>query len=151
VPEQYGADFIFCCNAMRLETILNTAAAVSEVQFSIIITSNLMDMLPKNGSAFTAEQLLPVNYMDLSFRENELSDNSVIMLLRLLKRLEAASVALAGFDGYQKDRAANYVADYMASQHTKGEEENKKIKSCMAQMEKQMEISYLTKSLYQEY
>jgi 4-hydroxy 2-oxovalerate aldolase len=111
-----------------------------------------MDMQPKNGGAPTAAQtaeFLPVNYMDLSFRENELSDNSVIMLLRLLKRLEAASVALAGFDGYQKDRAANYVADYMASQHTKGEEENKRIRGCMVQLEKQMEVSYLTKSLYQ--
>jgi 4-hydroxy 2-oxovalerate aldolase len=170
VPEQYAADYVFCCNAMRLETILNTAAGTNGAQFSIIITSNLIDMLPKDGSAFTAEQFpvdhrqtatqqtgsaqaadfLPVNYMDLSFRENELSDNSVIMLLRLLKRLEATSVALAGFDGYQKNSAANYVADYMASQHTKGEEENRKIKDCMAQMEKQMEISYLTKSLYQE-
>jgi 4-hydroxy 2-oxovalerate aldolase len=143
VPEQYAVDYVFCCNAMRLETILNTATAVSGILPPIVATSNLLDMLPETS--------LPVNYMDLSFRENELSDNSVIMLLRLLKRLEATSVALAGFDGYQKNSAANYVADYMASQHTKGEEENKKIKSCMAQMEKQMEISYLTKSLYQEY
>lgn len=147
VPDGYRSDYVFCCNAMRLETILCKKSLPK-----LVITSNLLDMceedaLQENGKA---AQVLGVNYMDLSFQENEPSDNSVIMLLRLLKKLEVEHVALAGFDGYRTDHRANYVADYMASQHTKGEEENKKIKGYMEQLEKQMEIQYVTKSLYME-
>lgn len=146
VPEHYKTDYVFCCNAMRLETILGRNNLPE-----IVVTSNLLDMCEEGTGQKNdkAPNVLAVNYMDLSFRENEPSDNSVIMLLRLLKKLEVEHVALAGFDGYQTGQKANYVADYMASQHTKGEEENRKIKGYMEQLEKQLEISYLTKSLYQ--
>lgn len=90
-----------------------------------------------------------VNYTDLHFDEAGSFDNSVILLLRLLKKLEVSEAVLAGFDGYKENGGANYVADYMASQHIKGAEENKRIRECMAQMEKQMKVSYLTRSLYQ--
>lgn len=145
VPDGYHADYVFCCNAVRLETILGKKNLPN-----LVITSNLVDMCEEKmrQEEGQAAEVLGVNYMDLSFRENEPSDNSVIMILRLLKKLEVERVALAGFDGYQTDHKANYVADYMASQHTKGEEENKKIKGYMEQLEKQMEISYLTESLY---
>lgn len=146
VPESYAADYVFCCNAMRLETILGKKNLPR-----LVVTSNLLDMCEEETAQenLSMEEVLGVNYMDLSFQENKPSDNSVIMLLRLLKKLEAEQVALAGFDGYQTNHKANYVADYMASQHTKGEEENKKIKGYMEQLEKQMQIRYLTKSLYQ--
>lgn len=146
VPESYAADYVFCCNAMRLETILGKKNLPR-----LVVTSNLLDMCEEETAQenLAMEEVLGVNYMDLSFQENKPSDNSVIMLLRLLKKLEAEQVALAGFDGYQTNHKANYVADYMASQHTKGEEENKKIKGYMEQLEKQMQIRYLTKSLYQ--
>lgn len=145
VPEGYAADYVFCCNAMRLETILGKKNLPR-----LVVTSNLLDMCEEETAQenLSMEEVLGVNYMDLSFQENKPSDNSVIMLLRLLKKLEAEQVALAGFDGYQTNHKANYVADYMASQHTKGEEENKKIKGYMEQLEKQMQIRYLTKSLY---
>lgn len=146
VPESYAVDYVFCCNAMRLETILGKKNLPR-----LVVTSNLLDMCEEETAQenLSMESVLEVNYMDLSFQENKPSDNSVIMLLRLLKKLEAEQVALAGFDGYQTNHKANYVADYMASQHTKGEEENKKIKGYMEQLEKQMQIRYLTKSLYQ--
>lgn len=146
VPEGYAADYVFCCNAMRLETILGRKNLPR-----LVVTSNLLDMCEEETAQenLVMEEVLGVNYMDLSFQENQPSDNSVIMLLRLLKKLEAEQVALAGFDGYRMDHKTNYVADYMASQHTKGDEENKKIKGYMEQLEKQMKILYLTKSLYQ--
>lgn len=141
VPDFYQADYVFCCNARRFETILGRVRTPQ-----VVITSNLLEMCP-DGKTGTG-QFLPVNYMDLHFDEMGPSDNSVIMLLRLLKKLEVSDVALAGFDGYRADSKANYVSDYMASQHTKGEEENKKIRERMVQMEKQMNIRYLTESLY---
>lgn len=142
VPDTYRADYVFCCNAMRFEMMLGRKDMPE-----LVITSNLLEMCADEGAGDTKPMI--VNYTDLRFDEMGSSDNSVIMLLRLLKRLEVSDVALAGFDGYRKDMKANYVADYMASQHTKGEEENKKIRERMEQMEKQINIRYLTKSLYQ--
>jgi IS1 family transposase len=90
-----------------------------------------------------------VNYSELSFDEEGTCDNSVIMLLKLLQKLEVQEVALAGFDGYQVN-GKNYVAAYMTNKHTKGEVENIKLKKYMRQLKQQMQIRYLTKSLYQE-
>lgn len=140
-PDSYAADYVFCCNAMRLEMIF----AKKEIP-RLIVTSNLLEMCAEEARG--KAQPLAVNYMDLHFDEAAPSDNSVIMLLRLLKKLEVSDVALAGFDGYRTDVRTNYVADYMASQHIKGGEENKKLRERMEQMEKQMSITYLTESLY---
>lgn len=141
VPEGYDADYVFCCNAMRFETILG-----SKVTPKMIVTSNLLEMCTEEN--LRGREVLGVNYVDLSFDGKEVVDNSVIMLLRLLKRLDVTQVSLAGFDGYRAGRSANYVAEYMASQHTKGEEENRKIRGYMEQLKGQMEIRYLTESLY---
>lgn len=141
VPDSYQSDYVFCCNAMRLEMILGKKQIPA-----MIVTSNLLEMCSDDGVG--KDQFGAVNYMDLHFDEAGPSDNSVIMLLRLLKKLEVSDVALAGFDGYRADTKTNYVADYMASQHIKGDEENKKIRERMAQLEKQMNIRYLTESLY---
>ena len=137
IPDDYIPDFVFCCNAMRYEAIL------SKGKFDkCILTSNLLDMC-QGQETF-------VNYADLSFNEKEHIDNSVIMLIKLLKKLEVAKVVLAGFDGYKTGNEADYVDAYMRSQHTKGNEENRKIKECMRQFEGQIDIQYLTKSIYQE-
>ena len=137
VPDNLKSNYVFCCNAMRYETILNEGKSCQ-----CIVTSNLLEMCQR--------QEMVVNYADLSFDEKELIDNSVIMLLKLLKKLEVSHVALAGFDGYRTGNESDYVDAYMKSQHTKGSEENEKIKRCMRQLEEQMSIQYLTKSLYQE-
>ncbi len=142
VPETYVADYVFCCNAMRFEMLLG-----KKTMPALVVTSNLLEMC--EDERLGGRQPLIVNYTDLHFDEERSYDNSVIMLLRLLKKLEVSDVALAGFDGYRAGSRENYVADYMASQHTKGDEENKRIKERMGQMEKQMNICYLTKSLYQ--
>ncbi len=144
VSDSYSADFVFCCNAMRLERILNSGELPR-----LICTSNLLEMLAEKRLG--EDRLLAVNYSDLHFGESGPSDNSVIMLLRLLRKLEVSGAALAGFDGYRTDAAfgANYAANYMASQHTKGDEENRKIRSCMRQLAKHMDLMYLTESLYQ--
>ena len=137
IPEQFHADYVFCCNAMRYEAIRESKGKEKH-----IVTSNLADG-SRDGDMI-------VNYADLRFDEKQPLDNSVIMLLKLLRKLEVNDVALAGFDGYQTNRRANYVDAYMASQHTKGEEENKKIRSAMHQLEQQMDICYLTTSLYHQ-
>lgn len=141
VPETYRTDYVFCCNAMRFEMMPDKRDMPD-----LIVTSNLLEMCADEEPG--GRKPLIVNYADLHFGETGSYDNSVIMLLRLLKKLEVSEAALAGFDGYRENVRENYVADYMASQHIKGDEENKRIRKYMEQIEKQMNILYLTTTLY---
>lgn len=141
VPAAYRVDYVFCCNAMRFEMLLR-----EKDMPELVVTSNLLEMCA--DERLDGRKPLIVNYADLRFDGAGSYDNSVIMLLQLLKKLEVSEVALAGFDGYKVNSRGNYVVDYMASQHIKGEEENKRIRKYMEQKEKQMNILYLTETLY---
>ena len=90
-----------------------------------------------------------LNYSELSFDENGTCDNSVIMLLKLLRGLDISEAAIAGFDGY-KEKGENYVASYMASQHTKGEKENVRIREYVSRIKQSLKLIYLTPSMYEE-
>lgn len=136
VPENIRIDYVFCCNAMRLEMLLER-----QKEINLIITSNLLDMYAGEKKA--------INYSDLCLDEEGTCDNSVVMLLKLLKKLEIKTVFVAGFDGYQTD-GTNYVSSYMVNQHTKGESENIRIKRYLKQFEQTIRIHFLTESLYQQ-
>lgn len=136
LPDNLSVDYVFCCNAMRFEMLQGMKREID-----LIVTSNLLEMC-------TGKERL-VNYSDLSFDEDGTCDNSVIMLLKLLRRLEVKVVDVAGFDGYRSN-GSDYVASYMASKHTKGEKENIRIKKYLKQLEQTIQIDFLTESLYQK-
>ena len=71
------------------------------------------------------------------------------MLMKLLNRLGQNTVYVAGFDGYQEEKQ-NYVYSYMASQYTKGKDENRKIKKYISELKKKMDIYFLTDSIYEK-
>ncbi len=136
VPEAYSADYVFCSNAMRYETIKDT-----NTDAKLLLTSNLLDLYKHKGDVF--------NYAELSFDELGSCDNCVLMLMKLLHRLGMESVTVAGFDGYRQE-SKNYVHSYMASQHTKGQEENVRIRRYVARLKRKLEIHFLTDSLYEQ-
>ena len=130
---EYAQDYVFCSNAMRYSALEDKGQ-----EYQILITSNLLDV---------CEEEAVLNYMDLCFDEKGSCDNCVIMLLKLLLKLEIPKVYVAGFDGY-KEKENNYATSYMASQHTKGVEENIKNSRYVADIKKQIEMEFLTDSLY---
>ena len=130
---EYAQDYVFCSNAMRYSALENKGQ-----DYRILITSNLLDV---------CEEKAVLNYTDLCFDEKGSCDNCVIMLLKLLVKLQTVKVYVAGFDGYREDED-NYVTSYMASQHTKGVEENIKNSRYLADIKKQIEVEFLTDSLY---
>lgn len=133
VPEFYKQDYTFYSNAMRYSAIEDKTNITN-----LLVTSNLMEIC-------SAENVL--NYADLCFDDKGKSDNCVIMLMRLLIRLGKKQVYVAGFDGYQTE-TCNYISSYMASQHTKGVEENIKNTMYVSDIRKKMDIIFLTQSLY---
>lgn len=135
VPEGYEQDYVFCSNAMRYE-------ALKEYETDkILTTSNLLDVWDDVSNV--------LNFADLGFDELGTCDNCVIMLFKLLIRLGLKTVYVAGFDGY-KQGGDNYVHSYMLSQHTKGQEENIKIKKYLDELKKKVQIVFLTTSVYEK-
>lgn len=133
VSADYRQDYIFFSNAMRY------GALDEKKQDSVIlITSNLMDVCEE-------ENIL--NYSELCFDEKGNYDNCVIMLMKLLIKLQAEAVYVAGFDGYQEE-GSNYVTSYMASQHTKRNEVNIRNRRYVEDIRKQLRVEFLTDSLY---
>lgn len=132
---EYRQDYVFCSNAMRYSALEDR-----HQEYQILITSNLLDV---------CEEQQVLNYADLCFNERGSCDNCVIMLLKLLIKLEIPKVYVAGFDGYQTE-GSNYVTSYMASQHTKGTEENIKNSRYVADIRRQIEVKFLTESLYKK-
>lgn len=129
----YHQDYIFVSNAMRYGTL------DERKQDSIIlITSNLTDVCDEPNV---------LNYAELCFDEKGNCDNCVIMLMKLLIKLGIEQVYLAGFDGYQ-EAGGNYVSSYMASQHTKGMEENIRNRRYLEDIRKLLRVEFLTDSLY---
>lgn len=134
-PEEYEQDYVFCSNAMRYEALKDKS-----MDKEIWITSNLLDV---------CEEEKVLNFSELSFDEMGSCDNCVIMLMKLLIRLEAGSIYVAGFDGYSSN-GDNYVHSYMVSQHTKGQEENVKIRKYVTELKKKIPILFLTDSVYEK-
>lgn len=134
VPESYQADYVFYSNERRYD-----AARQNEGTPIVLVTSNLL--------AVCGEKTQILNYSDLYFDEKGNCDNCVIMLFKLLIKLKIQKVMIAGFDGYKED-GNNYVQSYMANQHTKGREENININGYMKDIRKQLEIIFLTPSLF---
>ncbi len=131
--KDYRTDYIFCSNAMRYSALENV-----DPDCRVLVTSNLLDVCGEKDV---------LNYADLCFDDKGICDNCVIMLLRLLIRLEISKVFIAGFDGYSPDEN-NYVTSYMASQHTKGVEENIKNSGYVRDIRKQIKVEFLTDSIY---
>ena len=135
IPEQYAQDYVFCSNAMRY-------SAMEEKQDveKMLVTSNLLDVCDERSQV--------LNYAELCFDDKGKCDNCVIMLMKLLIRIGIKEVSVAGFDGY-KAGECNYASSYMTSQHTKGAEENVKNTRYLSDIQKKMQIHFLTPSLYQ--
>lgn len=67
----------------------------------IIVSSNIR----------TDQDALVVNYQALINRGYKYFENSTIILLNLLKRIEVSQITLAGFDGFETHRKSNYTDD----------------------------------------
>ncbi len=133
VPADYYQDYIFISNAMRYG-----ALDEKKQESVILVTSNLMDICNEPNV---------LDYSELCFDEKGNCDNCVIMLMKLMIKLETGEIYVAGFDGYQEN-GSNYVTSYMASQHTKGMEENIRNRRYVDDIRKQIRVEFLTDSLY---
>ncbi|MCL2015979.1 MAG: aldolase catalytic domain-containing protein [Defluviitaleaceae bacterium] len=98
----FAADYdslLFIANKKRYANLKTTKTTIA--------TSNIAQKQPNE---------IIVNYFSLLNHENKWFDNSVMMLLNLLRKISATSIAIAGMDGFSSDVANNYAEPYLPSE-----------------------------------
>lgn len=143
IPADIPIDAVFISNAKRYVP-LSTKLIQSQEKLTTLATSNVTKASGKFDYVF--------NYSELLDEEAMIVDNPMIMLLKLLRAAGVESVALAGFDGYVKADAPNYVNPNMdhSFSREKAQEINRDVMSSIRRLGKLgYELRYITDTLYQ--
>lgn len=96
-----------------------------------------------------------VNYYSLINMEYEYFENSLMMLLALLRRLDVKSIQIAGFDGFNKDKQ-NYIdKSFQNSRHRNefdklNRELEKMFTDFVYSVSGKIEIKFLTPSIFEK-
>lgn len=98
ISDDFICDYYFYANTIHWERVCDVIK-----HENCIITSNIHTC---------TEDTLIVNYSSLIAEDSRLCDNSTIMLLNLLKKVEVSRICIAGFDGL-KETGKNYVDEHM--------------------------------------
>ena len=134
--DMYKVNQYFFSNAKRFEEF------IMKVDMNqCIITSNLKHI------SHNCENVL--NYYDLAFSEKGIQDNCVIMLIQFMISIGIKKLNIAGFDGYY-DSGDNYIDSYLTSNHIDMLKENNRNKQYISWCEKEINLNFLTPSLYKE-
>ena len=139
VDARYRMNACFVSNHKRMDSIERDIRNLGEVR--TILTSNIAG----------GDDCLYVNYARYTNDDEMISDNAGLMLLHLLKRCGADKVYLAGFDGFHRRHNGNYYSKELDFQVNEEEihEKRRRIRSQLRRLSQDMEISFLTPSVYE--
>lgn len=134
--DAYKSDYIFVSNLKRMYNL--EPGNLSE---RLILTSNLPVIVSNS---------IYVDYSGLCDQRFEESDNSGIMLIRLMHKAGIRKVYVAGFDGFSENIKNNYCSDKMINSVNpqNAGSKNHSIRKQAELLAKDMEIITLTPSQY---
>ncbi len=91
------------------------------------------------------------SYSKLLDEEALIADNPMIMIIKLLRDMNVKTIALAGFDGYEKTALPNYINANMEHTFSKelAQEINEDVKKGMEKLELSIPVRFVTSSLYE--
>lgn len=142
-PDKFVIDYCFISNSKRFAQM--SLFINNNINEKLITTSNII------GSSRKIEYI--INYANLLVDGdiNIISDNATLMFFKLLKKCNIKNVAVAGFDGFKCFSSENYVNNYLSyNTNTNVELQNKLIREALQKFRKEMEISLITKSYYED-
>lgn len=134
LADEFDPDYIFSSNMRRYSKIQGNTSAET------IITSNIRDYK-------IADYI--VNYSSFASSNEEIVDNSGLMLIRLLVSLGVKQILIAGFDGYKTNNQDNYVYNAIEYRFDNIENRNKLITNEIQQLKNTVDIEFLTPSIYE--
>ena len=141
VPSQFDADFVFFGSSKRYGQMV---PSLKDSEAKIIATSNIVPIKRPFDHV--------VEYGKLISERDELWDNTLIIVLNLLKKVNVDVVYLAGFDGFREKAEKNYVDgsfdlsktfDYLSMV-------NRLLTKKIKEYRKELDIVFLTSSIYED-
>ena len=147
VPEEYGCDYVYFSNAIRYEKLRQSG---KKLRAPLIITSNLETEVDNDNFLISFRSLYKCGWQH--------ADNSTILLLRLLDKLNVKKIGIAGLDGYELDSSkANQYADTSLSKYFDEQSAistNKEIKEMLidflATMNQDSTVEFVTRSRFEK-
>ena len=140
IPDDMNLDMLFISNSKRYLQMSSALARVRK-EIEIIGTSNVTSKM--KSFDYT------LNYSGLIDEEADIIDNSFIMLLKAFVKMGIRSVNVAGFDGYSEDKL-NFINPDMEYTFIKDrtKELNQYAKDKLTELAKDIEVNFVTSSLY---
>jgi len=135
VPQFLNCDFTFLSNLKRYHTTFNP----EHKAINLIHTSNI---------EVQEEGKLIVNYSSLLCENDIIMDNTAMMLLNLLMKLNPTKVFLAGLDGYREKGGNFYQERLTMSEQENVGELNAAMADRIRELSREMSIEFVTPSLY---
>jgi Isopropylmalate/homocitrate/citramalate synthases len=141
VPSLFDADFVFFGSSKRYGQMV---PALKNSKAKIIATSNITPI--KRPFDHVME------YGKLISERDELWDNTLIIILNLLKKVNVDVVYLAGFDGFREKAEKNYVDGSFDLSKTFNYLSivNRLLAKKIKEYRKDLEIVFLTSSMYED-
>lgn len=132
IPPHFEYNYLFVSNLKRFEQIKGKSYK------NLIITSNIINY---KGDAII------VNYSELLNDNASVIDNAGLMLIKLLIKLEASKIFLAGFDGYSQSIYENFAEKDLAfiKKEDTMKSMNDGMSSVLRDYRKLINIEFLTK------
>lgn len=128
------SSYVFLTNTKRYDSLKHT-----KQKKSLIITSNLIRDIQDRDYI--------VNYNSLVYFKEEYCDDSTLMLLNLLNRMEIRRVSVAGFDGYRNGEMNFFTEQF--DRKSKHLSRSVLIKNILKTVFDNIKIEFLTESEYQ--
>lgn len=140
ISDRFKCDFAFVSNEKRFESLVESNKLNSR-ETKLILTSNISSQYPND---------INVNYIDLLNSTNAVRDNSTLMLLQLLLKLNVKAVSLAGFDGYAYDNIENYADKEMllTTSNKVVSDLNNGIINVLSDLYREIDIKFITPTKY---
>lgn len=140
-PKDIKVDYIFLTNTKRYTRLYNDLQGSINADTEIIATSNVIK------TTGTFKYIL--NYASLIDKETEITDNSLVMLLKVMIGTGVSKVYLAGFDGYSK-RIDNYFDVHREYSFAKAKSTylNAYVKTFLTDHADKLTVEFITSSYY---
>lgn len=142
-PKHIKCDHIFISNAKRYDMIVYEYQQRYD-STKLVVTNNVLNHKNEYDYVLSYHKLLDDN-------EN-ICDNALIMMLNGMVNHGIKQVMLAGFDGFSEKGISSYYSEYLelSDDYQRLIKINKSIKERIQVLEKQINIDFLTPSLYRE-
>lgn len=144
IPEEIKVNCVFVTKTIRYKQMTD---ALHQYSVNLIVTSNVEVKLSDKSDGY-----IIFNREPLLDKQNNITDNSFLMLLKILDRVQVKRLALAGLDGYS-DKEDNYYNPSMEYGFVKSiaKSLNQRIREELETKYSHIQIEYVTYSKYSQH